>query len=130
MSSNSGSDSDLSQGECSLERILEGKTKSQTTQTSSSTGDEGQTSNVELNRLCEKCWMLDLVDTEDCQRELFRRFCPNCNEVVYVCSKHERCYSPHGITCAIEGQRVIKRPYLRKRRRAIVIVESNSKRRK
>ena len=103
MSSNSGSDSDLSQGERFLEEILEGKTKSHATQTSPSPKNEGQTRNVELYRLCEKCWMLDLVGTEDCQSDLLRRFYPNCNEVVYVCSKHELCYSPQGITCAIEG---------------------------
>ena len=123
MSSSSGSDCDLSQGERLLDNFLQNsQTKSQPTQTSPVIGQEDQTKEVQLHQQCAKCWMLDLVGTEDSQNNLLRRFCPNCNEAVYVCSIHERCYSPHGIKCAVEGQKVVKRPYLRKRRRPIVIV--------
>ena len=66
---------------------------------------------------CVRCLMLG---AKGCTQNLKKRYCPNCNELMYVCSKHTKTYSPHGLSCASPGQIVCKRPYLRKLRRFLL----------
>ena len=55
---------------------------------------------------CFKCWELNL---DDSNREIVERYCPNCNEAIFVCSLHSKSYSPHGTDCCLPGQRVNSR---------------------
>ena len=66
----------------------------------------------EPNR-CLRCWK----DNHNSKNEtLVVRFCPNCNSAILVCNRHTKTYSPHGVKCAVPGFKVVKRPYLRKKR--------------
>ena len=72
---------------------------------------------------CLRCYQLGTNLQYD-KEDLVERFCPNCNQSIIVCLRHERCYSPHGLQCRQKGLKPIKRPYLRKKRTIFVADEN------
>ena len=78
---------------------------------------------VSIGSNCQKCFLTGSNLLHD---NLLSRYCPNCNGVVMVCERHQRCYSPHGVKCLQPGLKAIKRPYLRKKR-VIFVADENFK---
>ena len=91
--SETSSDSDLAHSANLLEELLQRPTESQIIQKSqieyTPTSQDFILENE--NNMCVRCWMLNDTETRNSQN-LLKRYCPNCNQVFLVCSKHQKTY--------------------------------------